>query len=451
MKALIELYDERPIENVLGTEMFHPQELLLLCPGELAATPSYKASLEEYFAYRKVDVKVKLIPTDMLDAGKVENKLREIIRRYGGCAIDISGGTDAALFAAGLVSGGENVSVFTYSRKKNCFFEILNAPFARDIPCRVTLDTLSCFLMAGGKLLKGRTDNNTLRSRLKDIDRLFSIFTQYRRIWRRQIGYIQQISSSEHGDLHAEGNLTVRVDHGNVTADMGLIHELAKAGLILDLAVEGERIRFHFPDETVRFWLRDIGAVLELQVYRSCIAADVFDDVVLSAIVNWEGGTSQRNAVTNEIDVVAVRGVCPMFISCKTSEVRTEALNELAVLRERFGGKLSRAMIVTSAPPSGSRPLMRMRAAELGIELVEWNDLSTDSLVKILRRGKVRQKKALQKELGGAVNSNGRGLEKNCGLHGRDPGESRGLHGRDPEESRGLHGRDPDGNWHVSG
>lgn len=126
MKTLIELYDEMPIENVLGTEMFHPEELLLLCPGELASTASYKTSLEEYFKYRKCDVRVKLIPVDMMDAGKVERKLRQILETHKDCAIDIAGGTDASLFAAGLVSGSGEVSVFTYSRKKNCYLSLIH-------------------------------------------------------------------------------------------------------------------------------------------------------------------------------------------------------------------------------------------------------------------------------------------------------------------------------------
>ena len=31
MKTLIELYDERPIENVLGTEVFRPERTVFLC------------------------------------------------------------------------------------------------------------------------------------------------------------------------------------------------------------------------------------------------------------------------------------------------------------------------------------------------------------------------------------------------------------------------------------
>ena len=78
---------------------------------------------------------------------------------------------------------------------------------------------------------------------------------------------------------------------------------------------------------------------------------------------------------------MAVRGVQPVFISCKTCEIKTEALNELAILRDRFGGKGTRAVIVTSAQASKGRAVMRRRAAELEIEVIEWNDLALDQLI----------------------------------------------------------------------
>lgn len=379
MKTIIELYDERPIENVLGAEVFRPKELVILCPAEVESTNVLAKSLRKYFEHRGCPIKVTVVPVSLLDARKVEKQLRRVIETREDCVIDISGGTDAALFAAGCVD--PDVPVITYSRKKNTFFEIRNAPYARNLPCNVHLDAESCFLMAGGTMLPGREDNETLRDRLDEIDRLFSVFKKHRRTWNRQISYIQQISSSEPGELLAEGALTVKSGRGNVTVEEELLLDLANENLIHDLVLTDQSVSFRFPDEMVRFWLRDIGSVLELQVYRSAVLAGCFDDVVLSAVVNWEGGTSQRDAVTNEIDVVAVRGISPVFISCKTSEIRTEALNELAVLRDRFGGKGSRAIIVTSANPSRGRALMRMRATELDIEVVEWSDVQTERLV----------------------------------------------------------------------
>ena len=382
MKTIIELYDTSPIENVLGIEMFRPNEMILICPPEIEQDRALRRSLRKYFEYRKCSVKLTFVPVSMLDAVKIERVLREVLDAHPDSAIDISGGTDAALFAAGVVSG--EASVFTYSRKRNTFFEIKNAPFARNQPCTVRLDAMSCFLMAGGTLLPGRADNEALKNMMPEIRKLFDVFTKYRRVWNRQISYIQKISSAEPGILGASGRWTEKAGDKNVTADTGLLHALAETGLILDLALGDEEITFRFPNETVRFWLRDIGSVLELQVFRACLLAGCFDDVVLSAIVNWQGLNTQRDSVTNEIDVMAVQGIQPVLISCKTCEIHTEALNELAILRDRFGGKFSRAIIVTSATATKNREPMRRRADELGIEVVEWDDLRVDRLVRRL-------------------------------------------------------------------
>nr|SIP63354.1 hypothetical protein [uncultured bacterium] len=379
MKTLIELYDERPIENVLATEMFRPEETVLFCPPEVASSQAWRRSLRQYFKHRQVPVRLSFIPVSLLDAAQIEKKLRHVLQTHEDCAIDISGGTDASLFAAGAVSG--DASVFTYSRKRNTFYEIRNAPFARSLPCTVRLDTVSCFLMAGGALLPGRGDSARLRERLPEIDRLFSVYGRFRGEWNRQIGYIQGISSSAPGALDASGQLQVKADSRYVAANPAFFRALADNGLIRGLNLTADELSFSFPDETVRFWLRDVGSVLELHVFRACLSAGCFDDVVLSAVVNWDGGENQRDGVSNEIDVMAVQGIQPVFISCKTCEIHTEALNELAILRDRFGGKGSRAIIVSSAPGVRSRAPMRRRAAELEIEVIEWEELRLDRLI----------------------------------------------------------------------
>ena len=52
MKTLIELYDERPIENVLSTEMFRQETTVFLCPGETAQNRELKKALKAYFKRR---------------------------------------------------------------------------------------------------------------------------------------------------------------------------------------------------------------------------------------------------------------------------------------------------------------------------------------------------------------------------------------------------------------
>lgn len=382
MRTLIELYDERPIENVLATEMFHPEETIFICTPEVASDKLLHASLKEYFLHRGCKVKLTFVPVSLLDAQKVAASIQKVLSSHEDCCLDISGGTDAALFAAGLVC--QDVPVITYSRKRNTFFEIHHAPFARSLPCSVTLDAASCFLMAGGSLMPGREDNKALPGRLEEIDRLFSVYSTYRKTWNKQISLLQRLNQSSKDPLECSAPLSGSTESGLKDLDFGLLRVLHDQSLISDLKLTSDHVSFHFPDETVRFWLRDMGSVLELHVYRACLEAGCFDDVILSAVVNWSG-REKRDAVTNEIDVMAVRGVQPVFISCKTCEIHTEALNELAILRDRFGGAGSRALIVTSAQASRARPVMRRRAAELGIELVEWSDLKFEQLTERLR------------------------------------------------------------------
>jgi hypothetical protein len=383
MKTLIELYDPSPIKNVLGTLTFSPDECILICSSQYAQDKERKRALRDFYKHRGVKVKLTFISVSMFDAIKIEHVIREVLDAHQDCAINISGGTDASLFATGEVAG--DTPVFTYSDKKETFFEIKNAPFARSLVPDVHLDVASCMMMAGGTLLPGRANNAELSGRTEQIDSLFAIYSKFRRIWNPQVNYIQSISSSEAGELDAEGQLTEKSGGKYVTAEPKLFKALADAGLILDLKITEETIKFRFPDETVRFWLRDIGSVLELQVYRACTASGCFDDVVLSAVVNWQSGEIKRDSVSNEIDVMAVQGIKPVFISCKTSEVHTEALNELSILRLRFGGFYSRAILVTSGMASRNRANMRNRAAKLGIELIEWEDLKLDRLIKRLR------------------------------------------------------------------
>ena len=47
MQTLIELYDERPLENVLGVEVFRPQRVVYICPEGVASDQIGRASCRE--------------------------------------------------------------------------------------------------------------------------------------------------------------------------------------------------------------------------------------------------------------------------------------------------------------------------------------------------------------------------------------------------------------------
>ncbi len=386
MQTLIELYDERPLENVLGVEMFRPPRTVYVCPEGIASDERVRNRLRAYFRHRGLETELVFVKAHVYDTEAMLGLFRRIVEQYPDCALDITGGTDAVLFAAGLLSAVSAVPVFTYSRRRNCLFNIRNASFAAGLPCGLAYTVEDCFLMAGGVMRPGRVDNAILERYLEDIDPFFRLYLAHRRGWTGTVSYMQRISQGAADgsfSLTVRGGYEVKGERGRrIEAPEAALRAMADIGFLEDLEiVPGESVSFRFRDGQIRTWLRDVGSVLELYVYKACLDTGLFQDVRTSTVVDWEESEG-AGAVSNELDVMCTRGVTPVFISCKTCDVKTEALNELAVLRDRFGGKMARAAIVTAERGGVA---MRNRASELGIAVIDLPDLTAGRIGRRLK------------------------------------------------------------------
>ena len=381
MNTLIELYDERPIENVLGVDVFKPQRVVYLCPQEVAQSKERQQEIKDYFKFRGNDVEIIFLESSMYYTSKVKNQLEKVVEKYPDCAIDITGGTDAVLFAAGMLCAQSDIPAFTYSRTKNRFFNISNAPFADNLRCDSIYTLDDFFKMAGGSAAKGRVDNSLLLEYEQYIDGFYTIYMKYRKDWVKITKWFCNVSNSDKNgrhSLHIKAKYNVKGERGSsIAANEKLLKDVEKLGFIKDLKiVSGSSVEFTFLDEQVRFWLRDTGSVLELYVWKCCRDAGIFSDVRCSTIIDWKD-SEKSDKVSNEIDVIALKGLVPVFISCKTCAADTDALNELTIIRDRFGGKCAEAVIVTAET---CRNITRHRASELNITVIDLEDLKKGAL-----------------------------------------------------------------------
>lgn len=388
METLIELYDNRPLENVLATEMFRPVRTVFVCPEEIPDNKEHKRKINRYLAHRGIDTEIIFRRTRLFNAGEILTVLRSITDNYPDCAIDITGGTDDALFAAGRLSADRpDIPVFTYSRRKNRFFSISNAAFASDLECPISYKVEDIILMAGGALHTGRVDNSILSGYMDRIEPFYELYINNKRDWVRAVEYIQQLSGTKPDaeiPLHVRGDYFQKGERGGkLPAPEKILREYEEIGFISDLCIEAEKsVEFRFSDLQIRAWMRDVGSVLELYAYKVCVESGTFDDVITSAVVDWEG-ESGRVSVSNEIDVVATKGVMPVFISCKTCDVKTEAINELSILRDRFGGEMAKAYLITTGACSN---MAKRRAAELRIGVIDSRDIASGVFRKTMSR-----------------------------------------------------------------
>ena len=386
MNTLIELYDERAIENILAPDMFRPQRIIFLCPSDVAQAQQLQEKIRTFFLRRGWEPELIFLESSLFKADRILRQLLTIYEKYPDCALDVTGGSDAALFAAGMFTDQTGVPAFTYSRKKNRFYDICGADFADDLPCTLSYSVEDFFLMAGGTLLPGRVNNAILEQYLDDFDPFFACFLRFRRDWSDIISYIQKVSPAEYGQtpsLFIQGKYTVKGERGaRNSANEDALRELARIDFIQNLTiVPDQSVSFRFRDLNTRAWLRDVGSVLELYVYKACLDTNIFNDVISSAVVRWDEVLGHAS-VSNEIDVMATRGVIPLFLSCKACDIKTEALNELAILRDRFGGKGAKAAIVTTEPCNAAA---RHRAAQLGIAVIDLEELKSGQLTHRLK------------------------------------------------------------------
>jgi len=376
MRTLIELYDERPLENVLGALMFQPETVVYLCPKHIAGAGRFEKNIKRYFDFHGVKSAVEVVVTNMYDAQEILAVLSKTADSHPDCVLDITGGTDNALFAAGALCAQRDIPTITYSRRRNRYYSVNKAHFGTEMQNELCFSVEDCFVMAGGAVRKGRVDNAVLARYMGFFKPFFELYMRYRTEWSNTVSYMQTVSAPVEGkiSLWVDAPLTVKSHRGERSISPDILEAFRRIGFIKELKVSSGRVRFRFRDEQVRIWMRDIGSVLETYVYKLCLDSGEFNDVATSVIVDWEDTAA---SVSNELDVVATKGIVPIFISCKTCEIKTEALNELAVLRDRFGAGIAKAIIVST---SKCQAINRHRAAELGITVYDLEDIRTGRL-----------------------------------------------------------------------
>ncbi len=86
-KTLVELFDERPLENVLGVEIFRPEKVIYICPE---GTPEHaRRQLKDYFAHRGIEAAMEFLYVNIYDTQKILELFRAILKggRHGRRAV----------------------------------------------------------------------------------------------------------------------------------------------------------------------------------------------------------------------------------------------------------------------------------------------------------------------------------------------------------------------------
>ncbi len=391
--TIIEFYDKNAIENIAGAIMCRPERVILV--GDRADNMARRS-----VSYRKVLLK-NGISTEFSYTviGKtclkeVVERLGELAEKYGDCVFDLTGGDELYLVAVGIVMERykDRVRCHRFNFNKDKIVDCdSDGNVAQTMSFNVSVsDNVAVY---GGEVASGSDDKKHSFDLVFDDEltldgeRLWEICKINPGIWNTQVGIIGNICNAFCGD----DSLDVSFDPEHARVKLGdgkgwdriknwFLEKLEREGLITSVYIAADRVSFSFKNEKIKRCLTVAGQVLEVYIatkLRKIVDEEglpLYNDVRVGVVINWDD--FEESSVVNEIDVFAMKGAIPIFISCKNGFVEVDELYKLNTVAERFGGKYARKVLVSSnlLDTDGKQKYLAARMQDLNI--VHINDLA---------------------------------------------------------------------------
>jgi len=412
----IEFFDKTALENVSACLTYAPERVIYV--GDRVKT--INKHIEKYSrVLSDRGCNIELIPKGY-EKGSMESAVRvltEIVETYDDCVFDITGGEEILNLALGIVYAShpeKNIQIHKLNLRNNMVYDCDKDGICVYHDCPV-LSVEENIRIYGGDVVYGDINSDDTyiwdlnEDFLKDIDIIWNICKEDVRYWNTVIGTLGAIDSV--GQVINEETLTtvakinaayayLKRHKGNYVFAKDILDRLSKFGLITHFAEDDKEgtVTVSFKNGQVKKCLTKAGQALEMKMFvtlkklRNKEGNLMYSDVVNGVNIDWDGEfhdekTENIYDTENEIDVLAMHNVVPIFISCKNGKVSSEELYKLSTVAERFGGPYSKkVLIATSIPSTGENgKYLRQRAKDMNIEIIEeTQDIDDTELAKRL-------------------------------------------------------------------
>ncbi len=402
IKTLIELFDACQIENVIAGLRFLPQKIVFVGFKEIM-TKKRISDLENFFEIRGIDIFLEYEIVGRYDYEFIYNKLNDILDKNEDCCFDLTGGKELVLTAMGAVSAIRDVPMVQFNVRTGNLIRVRHCDDIIETQ-KSTMTIDESVVLNGGSIVYD--DEDDFKWELnpefqRDIETMWAICKKNCGLWNRQSNVFD--SFEKFGRIDDEYKVSVDLKHmkdgkHDTLLNTRIINELTKNNLITDYTLEDDMLSFRYKNNQIRQCITKAGNILELYAYKAAreIAAEdtsYYDDIDIGIFVDWDGiihdGSTAERDTRNEIDVILMRDLIPIFISCKNGEVHKEALYELSTVADKFGGEYAKKILLTtyvSSDPESRRYILQ-RARDMKIDVIEGVDkMNKDEFLSTLRK-----------------------------------------------------------------
>ncbi len=380
----IEFFDNNAIENIFTCLALKPDRVILMGGDEellLKHAQRYKAFTDE----KGMNVEFAYSLIERNDVDEIVDVLADIVNTYDECVIDLTGGGELYLAAAGVIR--ERFSFRDIQMHHVDYISRTSEDVDGD-GCSVTPDVMpklsveDCIKLYGGKVVStGETLFRIGTDLVGDVNALWDICRKDPYAWNKMT-HITSAGKTDERDplrMHYEGN-TIKNKCAAENIEYGEFQRFLsrlRTAKMIRTSFDASGYHIAFKNDVVMNCLTVSGRTFELQIYNAArnyiVDGDLFyNDVVNGIVMKWDDALPATPDPMNEIDVMMIKGTVPVFVSCKNGQCGSDELYKLNTVAMRFGGKYSRKVLALSNPASGNiDSLIRQRADEMGILLFE--------------------------------------------------------------------------------
>ena len=311
-------------------------------------------------------------------------KLSKLVDSYPDCVFDMTGGDELVLAAMSIVAEEKDIPMIQYDIAEDTLRKVRGGERVED-PYGAHLTAEESVLLNGGKILEAEDGFSWMMTAefRRDVEMMWDICRRDTRYWNRQIYALSTLMNWYGGDV----TLTLSIKksllppRGVFVPEEEFLEELSDCGLLFGLVQNTDFLKFRFKNEQIARVLFKAGNILELYGYmllREICEEDrgFYDDIKIGVSVDWDGvvhsGSLMTKDTKNEIDLLVMRKLIPIFISCKNGEVHKEALYELETVAEHYGGKYAKKMLLSTYVDNdeSAKGYILQRASDMGISVL---------------------------------------------------------------------------------
>lgn len=380
----VEFFERHSVENLCACLTHCPDRVIIL--GDNKRRIERQAErYDQIFKGRGYNVEFICRAINRNSITSIVDTLTEIINTYGDCAFGLTGGEDLCLVAMGVMFErykDKNLQMHRFNISNNKIYDCDrdgNTIMEDSMPYLTVRENIFAY---GGEVVTDPSEVNATvlwdynEDFLNDIDNMWSICKKDSKRWNIQTGLITAA---------IKGNLTEMPERK-------FLDELLKKRLIKSYEFDNGYLSVKYKNSQVKKCIEKSGQALEMKICAEAMrlkdsqGKPLYNDVMNGVFIDWDGvmDSESDDDTENEIDVMMMCGMVPVFVSCKNGRVEDTELYKLNTVATRFGGKYAKKVLVVSNldKRNTSTKYIKRRAADMGILVVDGLKGMTDEVLR---------------------------------------------------------------------